>query len=91
MLSFNGRLFIKSGQQVVSPITRATERPAHSVVLAMTRMKSQPSGKTLADLRLLSLGRKSEAGSEDRCVVHCVQQCLTLGFGGVTGASRCVS
>ena len=89
-LSFNGRLFIQSGQQVVSPTATATRKPCSSWGAGSDQ--DEVTAKWQGRPKALSLRRKREAGSEDRRVVHCVQQPLTPGrWGrGTQGASECV-
>lgn len=88
MLSFN---LSRSGQQVVSPMSRATEPPCSFCGAGSDQDEVTAKWQDCGRSKALFLGRKSKAGSEDRCVVQCVQQCLTLGFGVITEASRCVN
>lgn len=72
MLSFNGRLFIKSGLQVVSLTARASQKPALSWGAGSHQDEVSPSVECMAvtDLRLCCRGERGREAVEDGHVGH---------------------
>lgn len=77
MLSFSGRVFLQSGEPAMHPIARATRQPCSCWGAGSDQ--DEVTAEWQGRPKTLSLGRKREAGSEDRRAVRCTPQPRTPG------------